>query len=1010
MKFLPIFFFWALLFCFPLQIFGQKSTLSKAHFVKTYTFYKNTDPSLNHLNYFDAMAGNMRLSPQSKMVLTEESADKYGYKHYKFQQFHEGLPIFGCRYILHEKEDKVVTANGHYSPQAIASSKPGINAATAVAFAKQAMKAREYATRAVEPILCFVDPAFPQVSEILRLAYMVDLHSTEPFGKHRYFVDAASGKIVNQFPLVLQEGVPSTGKTRYYGVQNIITDSIAPQQFVLRDPTRGDGIFIYNSDGSNFTNTSSTWDLTNDNQDEVALDAHFCTQEYYDMMLSDYNWQGLDGNGRALKVNVHGGAYANAFWDGESSTYGDGDCNYGPLTTLEVVGHEFTHGMIDYTSRLVYSSESGAINESLADMFGKLLERKTDPANFSWDLGHSFLLSPDISPFRVMDDPNSLEMPAFYKGQFWVDGGGVHTNSSIGNLWFSMLVDGKQGVNEMGASFNVPALGPDKVGQIVFEVNKNYLTEGSDYNQFYQASITVAESLYGAGSTEALAVEEAWNAVGLPGTPTAVLDLSISGSGFNDNNFCGLGQFIPVNFKVINSSGVAYNPSMMATVTLTNFSLPDYIVDLTSPIGPGEVFDIQVDNWLLATSLGFNFVSATLNLIDENQDNNFNNNYYNVTEFASDDLSLYANISVPSCFATEQNISFYVENSSCETLPAGTQWNFTATDDNANLVWTSPPYILAEDLISGGTVFINYEVPAINSGLNFALVYPNDPEPFNNEYYAGSGQTLLPITGNYLNNFETNDGEDGYLALEGAVDPTIFYQNSQFFASTGYAQNPEEFQHCSDILKVFNAEYADGINATINACVDFSFSPAPVLEFDLAQFRNAFAVISNYDYSSMIQAKWKGTETGNQIIFGQPEGQVIHHNIALPPFFKGELGFKLYTELGLWGVDPMVLDENDFVLLDNLKLSAPLTATDDLETDATILVSPNPARETATIQAAEGIKTILLQNLNGQTLQSLHLNTTSYEIDLKGLKNGFYLLNIQLENGAWGVKKLVKMD
>ncbi len=1010
MKFLPIFFSWALLFCLPFQTFGQKSTLSKAHFVKTYTFYKNTDTGLNHLNYFDAMAEKMRLSPQSKMVLTKVESGTNGYNHYKYQQLHEGLPIFGSRYILHEKDGKVVTATGHYSPLANTAALPGINAATAVAFAKKTMKAREYEDNRIEPTLCFVDPAFPQVSETLRLAYKVDLHSTEPFDKRRYFVDAASGKIITQFPLILQEGVPSTAKTRYYGTQNIITDSIAPQQFVLRDPTRGEGIFIYNNDGSNFTSTSSAWDLTNDEQDEVALDAHYCTQEYYDMMLGDYNWQGLDGSGKALKVNVHGGAYANAFWDGVSSTYGDGDCNYGPLTTLEVVGHEFTHGMIDYTSRLVYSSESGAINESLADMFGKLLERKADPTNFSWNLGHSFLLSPDVSPFRVMDDPNSLEMPAFYKGQYWVDNGGVHTNSSIGNLWFSMLVDGKQGINELGNAFDIPALGPDKVGQIVFEVNKNYFTENSNYNHFYQYSLEVAETLYGAGSTEVLAVEEAWNAVGLPGTPSTALDLSVSGGGFFETNFCGLGQFIPVNFKITNSSGVAYNPSAMATVTLTNFSLPDHIVNLTSPIGPGEVFDIQVDNWLLASSLGFNFVSATLNLTDENANNNFASNYYNVTEFESDDLSLYVDFEPQNCFATVQNIFLYVENNSCSAVPAGAELNFTATDDNANLIWASPPYILAEDLLPSGAVFIYFELPATNSALNFTLVYPNDPEPLNNEFYAGPAQTFLPITGNYLNNFEINDGQDEYLTIEGPFDPTIFYQNSQFFASTGYGQSPEDFQTCSDIFKVFNSEYENGINASIRACVDFSFSSAPVLEFDLAQFRNAYTDTSNYQYSSMFQAKWTGNESGNQIIFGQPEGLVVHHNIPLPPFFKGAMSFKLYTELGNWGQDPMFLDENDFVLLDNLKLSAPITSTDDLEASAIILISPNPARERATIQAADGIKSILLQNLNGQTLQNLQLNATSYELDLKGLSNGFYLLNIQLENGAWGVRKLVKMD
>jgi Zn-dependent metalloprotease len=195
------------------------------------------------------------------------------------------------------------------------------------------------------------------------------------------------------------------------------------------------------------------------------------------MMLADYNWQGLDGLGKALNVHVQMGNSANAFWDGKSASFTDGDCNYGPLTTLEVVGHEFTHGMIEYTSGLVYSSESGAINESLADMFGKMLERKSDPANFSWDLGHSVLLDPTTKPFRMMADPNALGMPAFYKGLYWEDFNEVHTNSSIGNLWFSMLVDGKQGTNELGVNYNVPGLGMDKAGQIVFENNRRRMLQ-----------------------------------------------------------------------------------------------------------------------------------------------------------------------------------------------------------------------------------------------------------------------------------------------------------------------------------------------------------------------------------------------------------------------------------------------------------------------------------------------------------------------------------------------------
>ena len=1011
MKLFPILLSWIFLFFLPIQIFGQKNKLSNAYLIKTYSFYKNPDPSLSHLNYFDAMAEKMHLSAQSKMVLTEEVAGQKGYNHFRYQQFHAGLPIFGSHYILHEQAGKVVTATGHYSPQTKVSAKSGTNALTATAFAKKAMNAREYNTRTVEPILCFVDPAFPDVSETLRLAYQVDLHSTEPFDKRRYFVDAANGSIITEFPLIMQVGVPSKAKTKYYGVQDIITDSIAPQQFVLRDPTRGEGIYTYNNDGSNFTSSSSTWDLSNNQQDEVALDAHFCAQKYYDMMLADYNWQGLDGNGKAFKVHLHGGNYVNALWSGESISFGDGDCINGPQTTLEIVGHEFTHGMVDFSSKLVYSAEPGAIDESLADMFGKMLERKTAPANFSWDFGLSYALSPDVEPFRMMDDPKSLEMPAYYKGMFWEDNNDVHINSSIGNLWFTMLVDGKQGINELGTAFDVPAIGMEKVGQIVFQVNRNYLTENSNYNAFYQYSVDVAEALYGAGSVELQAVIEAWKAVGLPTFPSSSLDLSIAGGSFVAENHCGLGQYLPVNFIITNLSGIAYDPSMMGKVTLSSFPLSNFTVNLTSSISPWEMFEIRVDNWLKGTNPGLLMVDANLNLLDENSDNNSGHSIYNIASFESNDLSIFVRSSPQKCFSTKQQVSIFVSNQSCKAVAAGNALIFTASDHLGTLVWTSPPYSLAEDLDPAATIVVAYEIPAPNMPKVFSLVYPTDPDPTNNEFVHTTLPNYLPITSNYLNDFETNFGEDGYLDLSyDSPKLTIPYQNNHYFASSGHYQNPDDFQRCSDVFSVFKNEYNNGLTSSIHTCVDFSFSPTPTLEFDLAQFRNTFSDTSNYLYSSMLQAKWTGNESGDQIIYGQPEGAIKHYSIALPPNFKGDLDFQLYTELGHWGLNPIYLDEDDFVLLDNIKLTASTIGTSEAETGSSILISPNPSRERATIQSTDGIKTILLQNVSGQTLQTLLVNATSYDLDLKGLQNGFYFLNIQLDNGQWGVRKLVKMD
>ncbi len=1004
---------WLLLFCLPFQTFGQKTTVSRAELIKKYTVYKNIDPSLNHLNYFERMRGDMQLSEQSKMVLLAENAGLNGYRHFKYQQFQAGVPIFGSQYTLHEKDGKIATATGQYRPLLEANAKPGITAATAAAFARHAMQARKYADRMPEPKLVFIDPAFPKVSEHVRLAYQVDLHATTPFDKRRYFVDAGSGKIITEFPLILQESVPSKAQTRYYGVQNITTDSIAPQSFVLRDLSRGGGIFVNNGqDNSFFTSTSSTWNLTNANKDEIALDAHYCTQEYYDMMLADYNWQGQDGQGKALQAYVHVGNFANAYWDGEATSYGDGDCSYGPLTTLEVVGHEFTHGMIDYTSQLVYNSESGAINESLADMFGKMLERTSDPANFSWDLGHSFLLSPNAQPFRIMDDPKSIGMPAYYQGEFWEDDNGVHTNSSIGNLWFSMLVDGKQGINEAGIDFDVPAIGAAKAGQIVFQVNKNYFTSGSDYPAFYQYSVDVAEALYGAGSTEVQAVEEAWKAVGLSGTSNVpVFDLGFSTDNFEVNHSCGLNEFIPVSFFLQNRGNVAYTPSMQGSVllTVTNGNLPDYTVPLNSSIAPGEVFEIQVNNWLTTDFPDFIFVNAILNLQDADENNNLNTAYYDVHDLPAKDMSVDAYLPTADCFASEQLAILFVANENCDPVPAGTVLNFTITDNAGNLLWTPPAYTMTEDLAGFATVFIDFTMPTMNGDLVLNLFYNGDTNTDNDQ--ASLEKSSYPaITGNYANDFETNAGEDGYLELVGQLDLTVPYQNSNFFACTGLFDDPNGFTHCADPLSAFDDEYNSGINATIHACIDFSGSPAPRLDFDLAQFRNTSTDTSNYVYSSMLQTKWTGNGSGEVVTFGQPEGLVEHHTIQLPPFFKGALDFKLYAEIGQWGVSADNFGKDDFVLLDNLQLSAPTSATHEQPADAGVVISPNPAWERVSIRAGSDIKNIQLQNLNGQILQTWLVNAPSQQLDLQGRANGFYLLNIQLANGQIVASKLVKMN
>lgn len=997
----------------PLLVFGQSKTLSNVYLTQTFSAFENSDPRLDHAHYFEAMAARMHLAEASKMVFQSVVEGENGFSHYKYQQYHAGLPVFGNVYVLHEKGTQVLRATGRYSPQIRAGNQPSITPTAAIAKVKMDQKSSKFQGKTAKPVLCYLDPAFPGISESVRLAYQIDLQSNERVDKRRFFVDALTGKILYQYSLIQQEGVPSTAQTKYYGLQNIVTDSISPQQFLLRDLTRGQGITVSDPDGNIFTNNSAHWNLTNEYQDEVALDAHYCTQEYYDLLLQAFNWNGLDGNGGAMKAEVHdnGASNVNAYWDGITTNFGDGDCDYGPLTTLEVVGHEFTHGIVDYTSQLVYGGESGAINESLADMMGKALERKTDPQHFSWDLGHSFILSPNAQPFRIMDDPKSVGMPAYYNGMFWVPGNNVHVNSSIGNLWFSMLVDGKDGVNEAGVAYQVTELGMDKAAQIAFLCNKAYLGPSSDYNQFYTYSILAAEELYGAGSQEVQSVTEAWKAVGLPsaGPPVSLgLDLAVTSSGFISNPVCGVNVYHIVTIPIVNKGSIPYEPSMGAQLSVSCLNLPSLLLAITDPIAPGEVLNLEITNWLISANADYNFITADLVFPDSNLNNNSGTLLYQIVPFQSNDLYMVPNLEKTACFATTQHVDMFVISNSCETIPAGTAISFVAANEQGDEIWSSP-YQLAEDL-PGFSLFIqSFDLPiGTLQGLpqvTFRLDYPSDPDTSNN---AITTATLNPviIDGNYQNDFSLLDN---FLLYEYVTnDPLIAYQGESYFGSTGLNLDPGVITTCADYVKNFNQGLYSGVNAMLSGCLDYSGILGNVnLDFDLVQFRNPYATAANNPYSSMFQASWIGSASGNEIIFGQPEGAVMHHSIPLPPQFKGALSLKLYTALGQWEVSPDNLSTDDFVLLDNVQLSI-TSATHQPNQDLGVQVSPNPAYDQVQVQAVSGIRSIQLLQANGQPIRQLEVNATRVELDLKSLPEGLYFLQLELENGSRTVQKLVK--
>lgn len=299
-----------------------------------------------------------------------------------------------------------------------------------------------------------------------------------------------------------------------------------------------------------------------------ALDVHWGMERTYDFYSTVFSRNSFDGNGTLVKNYVNGtiqvsGDPNNAFAYPAPlniMVYGMGDgTNMGPVVGLDVTGHEFTHLVVNNNGNggLTYQGESGALNESFADIFGTCIEFYSG-VNPDWTIGEGVTIS---TPYlRSMSNPNSANnpQPDTYEGLHWAnptnlsfDNGGVHINSGVQNFWFYLLSQGGSGTNDLGNSYSVTGIGINQARQIAYRNLTNYLAPSSNFLDAYNGSLQAAQDLYGNPSTQYTAVRNAWYAVGIGNSPSSFcsgetwLDASTGtitdGSGaanYNDNSDC----------------------------------------------------------------------------------------------------------------------------------------------------------------------------------------------------------------------------------------------------------------------------------------------------------------------------------------------------------------------------------------------------------------------------------------------------------------------------------------
>lgn len=255
--------------------------------------------------------------------------------------------------------------------------------------------------------------------------------------------------------------------------------------------------------------------------DVAVNEAYDGSGAVYDFYKEVFQRNSIDEFGMRLDSTVHyGQRYNNAFWNGSQMVYGDGDGElFNRFTiSIDVIGHELTHGVIQNEAGLIYRGQSGALNESFADVFGvmikqKILNQTADQSN--WLIGEGLLTSKvNGEALRSMKDPGTAyddkvlgkdpqpgEMKNLYTGTG--DNGGVHINSGIPNRAFYLVATALGGYAW------------EKAGKIWYIALTERLRPSSNFRAAARVTSTIAAELYGSNSTEQQAVQNAWKTVGV---------------------------------------------------------------------------------------------------------------------------------------------------------------------------------------------------------------------------------------------------------------------------------------------------------------------------------------------------------------------------------------------------------------------------------------------------------------------------------------------------------------
>ena len=417
----------------------------------------------------------------------------------RMQQEYNGVPVFGGEIIVQMNSNKnILSVGSKIMPDLNVDTEYNLNGEDASERALNAIAKYYHADasslQTTTPELWIYDPrVFGENSAFVKnpvLVWRMDVYNDDLFSpvNELILVDANNGKIVLHFTQIY------TAKYRKVYDKNNVRDDALPGSTLVR---------VEGGAASEISDANYAYNYSGDT---------------YDFYYNYFDRDSIDDLGMNLTSTVRfcytlgtcptcACPYANAFWNGEQMTYGNGYSS-----ADDVVAHEMSHGVTEHESNLFYYMQSGAINEAFSDIMGEFVDLTNNAGDDSdevrWLMGEDLSIGAirSASNPTLYGDPDAMNSTNYVCDTWDQDNGGVHTNGGVANKAAYLITDG-----DTFSGYTISGIGINKTAQLFYEANTNLLTSGSDYGDLYDALTQAAINL-DFNSSERLTVEKAINA------------------------------------------------------------------------------------------------------------------------------------------------------------------------------------------------------------------------------------------------------------------------------------------------------------------------------------------------------------------------------------------------------------------------------------------------------------------------------------------------------------------